>query len=1023
MKTDERPRIRDHAVLFPLTVPNSLLWLALTALAYAGNAANLSLSANLEFLFGSIPVLVMLHFFGWAPALVSGFVAAAHTAILWQNPLGVVVFTMEILVVGLLYRRKSTNLLLVDTAYWVVLGMPFLFLANRFLDIGIPSTGVLTALRLAVNGIINALLASLAITLVENVVPRLRHAPSRKTVGFAQIVFLVMVTFVLIPGMVILVFTARQEMMRVEEDVQTRLEITAFSARQATNSWLSENLQTLRSLASFAGQVGLAELDEIQSEMHLLNMSDGDFTVLAVADTSGAAVVIEPAEQGTRLFNNLSLGPVNHFPRMMTDLRGVVTDAIASGEMVGRPVVLLGMPVISDGEVTGAVIGVIDTLRLQDLLTTVSSNWAVNVAIADGNGVVVASTDRAVPPFSRYENAYPGPYRELPSGMAIRTASGTPDTRLAKRWEYTEFSVRDRLAMATSWTISLHAAIAPYQSSLNERYRSVFVVMIIVIVFTTLLSAIVSRKMLQSLTDLTEVAEDLPDKVVRREETRWPVSRIAEIQTLIHCFRLTSEHLAESFTRLQETNTELTTANEEAELANRTKSEFLANISHDLRTPLNGILGFAQILSRDTSLDEQTLSAVEIIRKSGNHLLNLINDILDVSRIEADKLHLDREPFFLGSFLDDIADIVSLQSRQKGLQLVVDFDSELPTVVLGDEKRLRQVLLNLLNNAVKFTDTGEVVFQARATEGRLIALVRDTGIGIPEDELEAIFSPFKQLTKHIQSEEGTGLGLAIVSRLAKMMDGTVTVSSTAGEGSVFTLNVALPATDTVPPGPHSASTITGYTGRVQSVLVVDDKDQNRSVLRGMLEPLGFVIREASDGKLAIEAMQHEKPDIVLMDLVMPNMDGFSAIAAIRSDPNNAETPVVAISASVATSVRQECLRLGFSDFIPKPFRETDMLTIVGRLLNLEWIHRREAAPEQTEGGAIRRPSADELNALQEQVQSGNVRGIVDAADDLAGWNEEYREFSRIVAGMAQAFEIDRLVEFLRKVHDEENLDE
>jgi len=376
------------------------------------------------------------------------------------------------------------------------------------------------------------------------------------------------------------------------------------------------------------------------------------------------------------------------------------------------------------------------------------------------------------------------------------------------------------------------------------------------------------------------VAEDLPDKVVRQEEPEWPVSRIDEIHTLIQCFKITSEQLGKSFTQLQVANVELTEAKHQAELANRTKSEFLANISHDLRTPLNGILGYAQILARDTSLDERVQNAVSIIEKSGNHLLNLINDILDVSRIEADKLHLDREPFFLGSFLDDIADIVSLQARQKGLQLFVDFSDELHPVVVGDEKRLRQVLLNLLNNAVKFTPKGHVRFSAR-TEGETLQIeVEDTGIGIPEDELEAIFSPFKQLTKHIQSEEGTGLGLAIVKRLVTMMDGEVSVESTPGKGSRFSLKVTLPPADT-----HG----------------------------------------------------------------------------------------------------------------------------------IEWIHRRDEAPEALPQTEIKVPPLDELQALAEQAESGNIRGIVDAADMLAAQNEAYRPFVRKVTGMAQEFEINKLVGYLGQI--------
>ncbi|MEE8441438.1 MAG: histidine kinase dimerization/phospho-acceptor domain-containing protein, partial [Spirochaetia bacterium] len=719
------PRIRDQALLFPITLPNSLLWIGLTALAYAGNWANLTLFVNVDFFFGTIPVFLVLHFFGWGPAAVSAAIASSHTAMLWQHPYGIVILTAEIMLVGVFYRRRSGNLLLLDTAYWVIVGMPLVILFYRGV-LGIaPTTSFLTVFRMAVNGIFNALIASLAVTVIEQIIPRLRHSPTRKILGFAQAIFLVMVAFVLIPAMAILVFTARQEMTRVEQDVQTKLGITAFSARQAVNAWTAENLQTLRSLAGFATQTPAGDGDRLRAEMRLLGMTDADFAVLAVTDLQGRIIAAEPGAAAERLLRGADLTGEAYFSRMVTEMQGVASDVVFRSGPTAVPIIIFGVPIIAGDQITGAALGVLDTRRLQDLLDRISGNWAVNATIADGNGVIIVSTDRAVPPFSSYEREFPGPYESITSMLSMRVAEGILDGPAMQRWQFSEYSTRERLGVISAWTISLHAAIAPYQNSLTERYRSLFFVMILVIVITTLLAALVSRQMLGSLTQLTAVAEDLPDKVVRREEPEWPVSRIDEIHTLIQCFKITSEHLSESFTQLRLANAELTEAKQQAELANRTKSEFLANISHDLRTPLNGILGYAQILARDTSLDEQTRNAVSIIEKSGNHLLNLINDILDVSRIEADKLHLDREPFFLGSFLDDIADIVSLQARQKGLQLLVDFSDELSPVVVGDEKRLRQVMLNLLNNAVKFTPKGHVRFSARTEDETLHIEVED----------------------------------------------------------------------------------------------------------------------------------------------------------------------------------------------------------------------------------------------------------------------------------------------------------
>lgn len=1016
------PTLRDQAILFPITLPNSLLWIGLTALAYLGNVANLSLSVNVDLIWGTIPVLIILHFFGWVPATLSAVVASVHTAVLWSHPYGILIFTAETLIVGTVYRRRSGNLLLLDTTYWILVGMPLTAVIYRAV-LGVASTtSFLLTFRMAVNGVFNALVASLLIALVEQIAPRLRHSTERRILGFAQAIFLVMVAFVLIPAMGILVFTTRQEMSRVEQDVQTRLSITTFSARQAVNAWMAENLQTLRSLASVAAQAGPGDANRLSTEMRLLNMSDADFRVLGVSDVQGTVIAAEPHDAAVLLLSGADLAQEQFFDRMITDLQGVASDVVFRSQSAATPIVLFGVPIVAGDQISGAVIGVLDTGRLSDLLSRVSGNWDVEATITDGNGVIITSTDPEVPPFGSYEREFPGPYERVSPSVNLRVAQGFPRAPEMQRWQFTEFSTRARLGITSRWSISLSAALAPHQNELIERYRSLFLVMVVVIVVTTLLSALVSRQMLGSLTALTAVAEDLPEKVVRREEPRWPVSRIDEIHTLIQCFKITSEHLGESFTRLQEANAQLLDAKQQAESANRTKSEFLANISHDLRTPLNGILGYAQILSRDTSLDEQTRNAVSIIRKSGNHLLNLINDILDVSRIEADKLHLESAPFFLRSFLDDIADIVSLHARQKGLQFIVDLSDDLPLVASGDEKRLRQVLLNLLNNAVKFTEHGHVRFTARIRGEVLHVEVEDTGIGIPIEEQDAIFSPFKQLTKHIQSEEGTGLGLAIVQRLVAMMNGTVSVVSRPGEGSRFTVELALPAADAVPPGPQSMSTVTGYRGRIKTILAVDDKEQNRSVLRNMLEPLGFVVREAIDGAAAVEELRTEAADLVFMDLVMPGVDGFGAIRAIRDDPELRDTVIVAISASVASSVRDECLDAGFNDFVAKPFRDTDLFGMMQRLLGLEWVHQREEpAPERPAEVVV--PRAEELTELVAQTESGNIRGILDAVDDVAALDARYGPFAKKVATMAREFQINRLANYLGEVTSRSSRDE
>lgn len=291
---------------------------------------------------------------------------------------------------------------------------------------------------------------------------------------------------------------------------------------------------------------------------------------------------------------------------------------------------------------------------------------------------------------------------------------------------------------------------------------------------------------------------------------------------------------------LQEKNVHLQKAEKTAQSANRAKSDFLANMSHELRTPLNGILGYAQILKRDKSLTNSQKDNVGIIYQCGDHLLNLINDILDLSKIEARKMELHPTDFHFPEFLQGIAEICRIRADQKGICLIFEQITQLPTGVKADEKRLRQALINLLGNAVKFTETGGVAFKVGYHEGKIRFQVEDTGVGMASEQLEEIFLPFQQVGDHSRKAEGTGLGLAITRQLVQMMGGKIQVKSTFGKGSIFFFDLDLPEVsqyaDIVK---EEQRNIQGFNGYKRKVIVADDRPENRSILVKMLSPLGF----------------------------------------------------------------------------------------------------------------------------------------------------------------------------------------
>lgn len=391
---------------------------------------------------------------------------------------------------------------------------------------------------------------------------------------------------------------------------------------------------------------------------------------------------------------------------------------------------------------------------------------------------------------------------------------------------------------------------------------------------------------------------------------------------------------------------ELVIARDRAEVANRAKSAFLAAMSHDLRTPLNGVLGFAQLLQRDRNLTQRQQAGVNAIRQSGEHLLTLINDILDLAKIEAGKFELCPTVFDLPRYLDGLVELMGVRARQKpALQLGAELSADLPETFRADEKRLRQVLLNLLDNAVKFTERGTVTLRVRTGGSNALRFeVQDSGAGMDAVQLSRLFQPFEQVGGLEDRNRGTGLGLAISRQFVRLMGSEIHVQSAKGEGTRFWFDLALePAAQEGPSAPPSApGCVIGYAGVRRRILVVDDVVTNRVLLLDMLGGLGFELCEAGDGTEAVSVLASSKPDLILLDIRMPRLGGLETLGLLRQ--THAQLPVIAISAGAMVDDKERSLSAGANAFLTKPINLQALLDQMGALLDLEWVEETRAPP-------------------------------------------------------------------------------